>query len=155
MVEMAYRKDDKIDPEQVETIADYRLDTRKDFALPYLSGFFSETPTVNKKDAQIIMETRADEYAEYTIQEAVMGYERVQLSQRDADTSLDELKLVLMPSWIMTYQFNGKTYVYAINGQSGKAFGELPIDNKKLALWSLGIALIVIILMILGGQFLW
>ena len=43
----------------------------------------------------------------------------------------------MLPAWILTYLYKGKTYVYAVNGQTGKAHGDLPIDNKKLNLTGL------------------
>lgn len=155
MTEMAYRKDDKIDPEQVETIADYRLDERQPFAMPYLSGFFAETPTVSEEEAAGQMHDRASRYAEQSIQEQLSSFDSTELEVREADTAVDELQYVLMPAWIMTYKFLGRTYVYAINGQSGKSFGELPVDKGKLGLWSILLCLAVLILLLLGGQFLW
>lgn len=155
MMEMAYREDEKIDPEQVEMIADYRLDERKDFSMPYLSGFFAETPTVSEEEAQQQIHNRASTYADQTIREQLAPFDSTELHVREAKTKIDELQYVLMPTWIMTYKFLGKTYVYAINGQSGKSFGELPMDKGKLGLWSILIGLAILILLLLGGQFLW
>lgn len=155
MMEMAYRKDDKIDPEQVETIADYRLNERAEFSMPYLSGFFAETPTVSEEEARQQMKYRASVYADQSIREQLAPFDTTEMYIQEAKTRLDELQYVLMPTWIMTYKFLGKTYVYTINGQSGESFGELPMDRGKLALVSAIIGLVILILLLLGGQFLW
>ena len=36
--------------------------------------------------------------------------------------------------------YNGKTYTFAMNGQTGKFVGELPVDRLKYWLWTGGIA---------------
>jgi hypothetical protein len=55
----------------------------------------------------------------------------------------------------LTYFYRGKTFIYAINGQTGKVHGELPVDQKKLGLTSALIAAVVLILLLLGGLFIW
>jgi len=55
----------------------------------------------------------------------------------------------------MTYRYHGKTYIYAINGQTGKAYGELPVSNQRLGVASAILAAIILVLAILGGLWLW
>ena len=38
-----------------------------------------------------------------------------------------------MPVWVLNYKHKDKTYIYALNGQTGKVYGELPVSNGKLA----------------------
>jgi hypothetical protein len=61
----------------------------------------------------------------------------------------------LFPTWILTYQYEGKTYIYAMNGQTGTAHGELPVNKKKLSLVAMLIAAGILALTILGGWLLW
>lgn len=62
---------------------------------------------------------------------------------------------MLLPTWMMTYDYMGKKYVYALNGQTGKAFGDLPIDNKLIVRDAAIFGIIVFILVLLGGAFIW
>ena len=52
----------------------------------------------------------------------------------------------MVPVWVLTYKYEDKIYVYAVNGSTGKSSGELPLVKKKLLLDSLGIGLIVFII---------
>ena len=52
----------------------------------------------------------------------------------------------------MTYKFNGEIIPFAINGQTGKAYGHLPVAPKKLAAFCAAVSLIVFILGVLGGM---
>ena len=40
---------------------------------------------------------------------------------------------VLAPVWMLNTNFEGKTYTFAMNGQSGRLVGDLPMD--KGAAW--------------------
>lgn len=41
------------------------------------------------------------------------------------------VKYVLLPVYLFNVKYGGKLYRYAMNGQTGKLVGELPIDNGK------------------------
>lgn len=38
------------------------------------------------------------------------------------------------PVWMLTASYRGKSYLFAVNGQSGKVVGKLPADNGKFVL---------------------
>ena len=66
-------------------------------------------------------------------------------------------KYALLPVWFLSYTYRGKLYCYAMNGQTGKFGGSLPLDKKKLYLIaSIPSVLIMLIwvLSVLGGLFL-
>ncbi len=149
MLEMAYLKSDKVNPELVESVARYQLEELKPFALPYLSGFFAETRTVNEDEVRARFEQRMEAYGTDIARQSLSRFDKVSLDRDEHINQVDKPLTVLLPVWIMTYKFAGKTYVYALNGQTGEAFGELPLDQKKLGLSSLGIGLLVVLLLLL------
>ena len=40
-----------------------------------------------------------------------------------------KVKYVLMPVWMLSNQWDGETYTFAMNGQTGKVTGRLPVDK--------------------------
>lgn len=40
-----------------------------------------------------------------------------------------------MPVWLITTEKEGKTYTFAINGQTGKLTCDVPADKKKSLVW--------------------
>ena len=40
-------------------------------------------------------------------------------------------KYALYPVWILNTIWNGQSYVFAMNGQSGKFVGDLPVDKAE------------------------
>ena len=45
------------------------------------------------------------------------------------------VKYALLPVWLLNTTWKGKQYIFAMNGQTGKLIGDLPIDKAKLALY--------------------
>lgn len=45
----------------------------------------------------------------------------------------------LMPVWMLGTTWEGQQFLFAMNGQTGRLVGDLPIDKKKRALIGLGI----------------
>ena len=51
---------------------------------------------------------------------------------------------MLLPVWVLTYKSRaGKIFYYAMNGQTGQIFGELPLDGKKVGILAAVIFMIV------------
>jgi hypothetical protein len=51
---------------------------------------------------------------------------------------------MLLPVWIMAYQYRNHTYRFLVNGQTGRHTGEAPFSYTKAAMVG-GIALVAII----------
>lgn len=52
-------------------------------------------------------------------------------------------ELILKPVYVMTYQYMHQKYVYTINGQTMKMYGEIPLDRRKLNLVTLLLACLI------------
>lgn len=101
------------------------------FAMPMLSGFFTEAYTVDRQEAEVSMKEEIDKIAETMLDDSLGGRE-VTPYVKQLDNHDHDWKLSLMPVWVLTYNYLDKIYVYAMNGQSGQAFGEMPIVMSKL-----------------------
>ena len=44
-------------------------------------------------------------------------------------------RLPLLPVWMLNPRWNGKNYMFAMNGQTGRMVGDLPVDRKRF--WGL------------------
>jgi DNA-directed RNA polymerase subunit RPC12/RpoP len=145
----------KIDHTLLDSITPFDELKAIDFSMSYLNGFLAEKYDIAKEEVQPRILERAKSYVTTMLQETMAGYQQLQMNQSDVDISVKGWDYALFPAWILTYLYKGKTYIYAINGQNGKSFGELPVDNKKLSLVSGLIAAILLVLAIVGGFLLW
>ncbi|MBQ5709020.1 MAG: hypothetical protein IIV62_03560, partial [Anaerotignum sp.] len=72
--------------------------------------------------------------------------------------SSDRQTYMLLPVWMLISKYQGKDYLFAMNGQTGKIVGELPISNGQTAKWfGIVFAIVFIIAMAIscfvGGVF--
>jgi ribosomal protein S27E len=70
----------------------------------------------------------------------------------NADFYDQSFKHVILPVWLCTYQYNGKPYQFAVNGQTGKIKGQKPISAVKVALLVLIILAFIIGLVLIFSK---
>lgn len=123
------------------------------FKNQYLSGFLTEKRDIEFAEMKENVEQEFRQYADGLMESTIVGYNSVSnLRSRQQINLLDEA-YVLLPIWLVTYKEKGnnKLFYYAMNGQTGKVAGVLPIDKKKLWLVSSALSLVVLLLGIFVG----
>lgn len=143
----------KIPDELMQTIEPFDYSGMKDFSMSYLSGFLAEKYDVDKAGVFPTIKGRAETGAKKFIDDSLQ-YTSVSYHKRDYRVMGTEWKYALMPVWFMNFNYNGESYSFAMNGQSGKFAGRLPLNKTKLAFCSLLITAVIIILGIIGGALL-
>lgn len=122
------------------------------FQMPYLSGYSSEKFNYSKDEMNYRAESRARSYAFSECRNSIAGYSSVNVLH--SHTRLQRLgsTYALLPVWILNYVYQGKQYMFALNGQTGKLVGKLPISKGKAVAWFGGVfASISAILFLIGG----
>ena len=145
----------KIDKPLINAISPYDLEEQKDFSQGYLAGFSSEQYDIKKEDVESVIKNRAEDYTKDLIQNSTDYGGSIEDEEDNTSYTVQNYNYVLLPSWILTYLYKGKTYVFAVNDQTGKATGELPVNKSKLALVSGIISGVLAALLLLGGRFIW
>ncbi len=143
--------------ELLDYILPFELGKTQPFSMTYLSGFRAEMRNLEKKDLQPEIEETKRDLTRQLLRKDVSGYSRLTGEAVQLNTNSEQWRYALLPVWVITYSFGDKIYMYGVNGQTGKAFGELPVDTGKLTLASIaaGIAAAVIaffILLTMGGS---
>ena len=62
-----------------------------------------------------------------------IGGDHQRIDAIDSDFSAETFKHVLLPIWTAAYRYNGKSYRFVVNGQSGRVTGERPWSVWKIA----------------------
>ncbi len=122
----------------------------KEFSMNYLSGFLAEKYDVDRKDVFPRIKSRVDENTEAVIRNT-MHYDSVRVLDKNIVIEKTDWEYVMMPVWFMTYKYNEKDYYFAMNGETGKVTGILPLSKKKLFWASCLVGMIGFILGIIGG----
>ncbi len=103
----------------------------------YLSGFLADRYDKGPDDSIPIASERMMNSATKAFTDAVKSeaefVSSVSLRNNGLSLSNPSVKYVLLPVYIFNCKYNGKLYRFAMNGQTGKLVGELPIDKGKKA----------------------
>ena len=143
----------KIEDSLMEAIEPFDYSELKDFNMAYLSGFYADKYDVEKEEMYPRIYERMYQNNCREV-DATCHYTSVTGKHYNNNVEKIRWHYMLLPVWFMTYQYNGKTWEYAINGQTGKIAGELPIDKKKLVIAQILTAVMGFIIVMLLGYFL-
>ena len=61
------------------------------------------------------------------------------ISDITAVTAATKAKYALFPVWVLSTSWQGNNYIFAMNGQTGKFVGNLPVDKVAARKWTLGL----------------
>ena len=143
----------KMPDAHMDAIEPYDYNELRAFSTAYLPGFLADKYDVSQQDSMARIETRAENSAEMELRNTVSGYEAVHLQDRSFRFRKSNMKYTLMPVWMLSTKWNGRNFLFAMNGQTGKLIGDLPVDKGKYFAWFAGIAL-PLMAIILGFWFL-
>ncbi|MBR1375486.1 MAG: hypothetical protein IJ566_05335 [Cardiobacteriaceae bacterium] len=145
---------DKIDTNLINAINPFDDSEQIEFKSAYLAGFQSERHNLDKEEAQ----KQAIRDAEIFTIDQIAESANCQGFTNQVDNSqfaITDTRYVLLPTYILNYSYKGKNYQFAINGQTGIANGELPLSKPKAFAYSAIFGIIVLILALCGGRWLW
>lgn len=130
----------------------YDLTKMTEFRMTYLSGFLAERRDLEKDILEAETDRETKGYGVQLLRDTISGYSSVTVNQNNLKKIAEKWSYVLLPVWTLTYKGrDGKMYYYSMNGQTGKVYGELPVDYKKIAVVGGIVALSVLILFLIGG----
>lgn len=149
----ASRFDDKV----MHAIEPFDYQEFKDFNMSYLSGYISEKYDVLEKEAYEVAKRRIDDDSKRYLLNKINGYDNKYVSSYNSEVSLLNNEYVLLPVWVLNIKYNNKIYRFAMNGQTGKMVGEIPVSRKKLWILILSVFFGVfiaclLIVLIMGGS---
>ena len=140
----------KEEGELPEKVLPFNLDEMQDFKAGVLSGFVAESRNLESEAFQREVDDEVKSFAREAMRGSIQGFSNVNPHRTDMNILSPDWKYMLLPVWALTYQENGKTYYFTLNGQSGQVHGELPVDKKRLLMLFFGVFIPLFIIM-LGG----
>ena len=64
--------------------------------------------------------------------DACIGYTSCVPSYEDIQLERGKVHYALLPVWMLSTEWGGKRYMFAVNGQTGKTVGDLPVNKGKV-----------------------
>ena len=96
----------------------------------------------NQEHYAIIIERaneRVKSSTENMFRQTVTGYSSVVTESTNIRLSNGKAKYALYPVWLLNTTWNGQKYTFAMNGQTGKFVGDLPLDKGTYTKWLFGL----------------
>lgn len=124
------------------------------FSMPYLSGFLADKRAVDENGVLPEITRIANQFTSAHLKKSAAGFSSVNRTTERISIKHVDYLYVLMPAWMLTYTYHKEQYYFAMNGDSGKIAGRVPLSRKKLLTLSIIITIIVFFSMIALGWFL-
>ena len=122
----------KMDDAQMDSIEPYDYKDLKEFTSSYLPGYLAESYDVSPEECFERCKLRAENTTVSAIRDTVKGYETISVKQKKLLIHNEKTSYAFLPVWLLSTKWNGQNFLFAMNGQTGKFVGDLPIDKGKV-----------------------
>ena len=129
----------KMEDTIMESIEPFDYTQMVDFETAYLTGYLADKYDVEHTSGEERIRQRVSNTLDGQIRASMIGYATTIPMHKQLHIAHSKAKYVLLPVWMLHSRYKDKTYVFAMNGQSGKMTGTFPICPKRSAAWFAGI----------------
>lgn len=129
----------KMADDLMESIEPFDLSEAVDFNTAYLSGYLADRYDVSDKESINRANERIKTSLSDNLRSTVVGYSTVTTQSMSVGLSGGSVRYALYPVWLLNTTWNGKKYTFAMNGQTGRFVGNLPLDKGAFARMVFGI----------------
>ena len=123
----------KMPDDLMESLEPFDFSEAVDFQTAYLSGYLADKYDVPADECNKRANERVKCSSDIALRSTVVGYDSVVPENVSVQFSGGRKHYALYPVWLLNTTWNGNKYTFAMNGQTGKFVGDLPID--KGAYW--------------------
>lgn len=127
----------QMDDTMMESLEPFDFTGAKPFQTAYLSGYFADKYDVGSEESKERVNARVKQTTENAFRGTVSGYGTVAIESSSLTTTHSQVKYAMYPVWLLNTTYMGKHYQFAMNGQTGKFIGDLPVGKKEYWMWHL------------------
>ena len=138
----------KMPDDHMDSIEPYDYQELKPFSTAYLPGFLADKFDVTVEQCRQRADQRCEGTLSATLRDTVTGYHTCTLIHDSVNLKRGKVHYALMPVWMLNTKWKGKDFLFAMNGQTGKLVGDLPVSWGRF--WGL-FAAIAVPLSVLGS----
>ncbi len=119
----------KMADDLMDSLEVYDYNALVPFNAGYLAGFMADKYDQDSASQLDRAKNRAKETVRNDLRATVKGYETITESSTNISATKQEYKYALLPVWIMSSKWHDQNLIFAMNGQTGKFVGNLPMDK--------------------------
>ncbi len=127
----------KMADDLMESVEPFDFNEAKEFATAYLAGYMADKYDVDAEKSFDRAGQRVKHSTEEEFAKTVIGYDRVNVENSSVRVSDGVAKYAMYPVWILNTTWKNQKFTFAMNGQTGKFVGNLPLDKGAFWRWFL------------------
>ena len=139
----------KMEDQLMESIEPYNFNEAVEFNAAYLAGYAADRYDVDK---DVTFDRATVRFRDGTVQafrRDISGYDNVSMTRTNLQFDNTNAAYALYPVWILNTKWKDKSFRFAVNGQTGKIAGNLPVSvGKAFGFWFM---FFFIFLAVIGG----
>ena len=129
----------KMDDTLMESIEPFDISGAVPFKTAYLPGYMADKYDVDAEASIGRANERIKKSTEDAFWNTVQGYDTVMPVESNINLRGGRARYALYPVWILNTNWMGKKFTFAVNGQTGKTAGDLPMDKGAFWKWMVGV----------------
>lgn len=120
----------KMPDDLMESLEPFNFKDATSFSTAYLAGYVTDKYDVDAANSIPRANTRIKTSTENAFRKTVQGYKTVETEKSSINLTDSKAHYCLFPVWLLNTTWNGQKYTFAMNGQTGKFVGDLPVDKN-------------------------
>jgi uncharacterized Zn finger protein (UPF0148 family) len=133
----------KMPDEMMDAIEPFRYDDLIPFDMSYLPGYLADKYDVSAEEDADRADVRMKNSAIEAVSGTVGGYASCVPEKEHVHIIPDRVHYAFLPVWMLSTRWNNQIYLFAMNGQTGKFIGDLPVDMGKFWLYFIVITVVL------------
>ena len=121
----------KMPDDYMDSIEPFDYKDLKTFSTAYLPGFLADKYDVSAEESAQRADTRCEGTLVAALADTAEGYDICTPVSQDIHLRRGKVHYALLPVWMLSTKWDGKNYLFAMNGQTGKLVGDLPTSVGK------------------------
>ena len=125
----------KMSDAHMDAVEPFDYNGLKPFSTAYMPGFLADKYDEDADTCVSRANERITNSTERAFSATVSGYTNLSREYSDIRLNRGDVKYALMPVWLLNTKWKDQNFMFAMNGQTGKLIGDLPVDRKRYWSW--------------------
>lgn len=131
----------KMPDAHMDAIEPFDYKQMKAFSSAYMPGFLAEKYDVDAEACQDRATERIRSSTISAFEDSCREYDSLTPEITSIELSESSVKYAMLPVWLLSTKWGDKNFLFAMNGQTGRLVGDLPVSMGKFWAWFAGISL--------------
>lgn len=125
----------KMPDDLMESIEPFDFRGAKEFSTAYITGYCADKYDVSKETTFVRATQRIKEGTVDALRGTISHYSTLSLASSAINFKSNTASYAYYPVWTLNTKYRDKDFKFAINGQTGKLVGNLPMSVPKYVAW--------------------